>query len=316
MKYILFYIFLFIIFIFILLDYFLKNKNLEKFNNNKDKTVIFYCYFENEETKKNLSFFIKNGLINNNNYKYIFIINNKLLTVEIPNYNNIDLIIRDENNYDLYTYKQIINNLLEKNKNYFDDYKYFYFINSSCVGPFISPIIEENYITIINKKIDKYDLIGPIIEFPNDTLGYSLLNINKNKNIPFLHTYMFAVNKTGFLLLINLFKDLTNDKKDNLDMERKISSYFLLNNYKIYTLLSRFKNIDINNEDNWNYNKWNINNSPSCYEVPGNYFNMDIDPYEIIFVKNIRNPHNFRSLKHSSISDDLKLKIKNYSEWM
>ena len=147
-------------------------------------------------------------------------------------------------------------------------------------------------------------------------MGYSVLNINDNKNIPFLHTYMFAVNKNGFLTIIELFKDLTNDKTNNIHMERKITSYFLLNNKKIYTFLSKFKNIDINNKDNWDYNKWNNDNNPSCYEIPNNYFNMDIHPYEVIFVKNIRNPHEHRKAIYSDISDNLKLQIENYSKWM
>jgi len=310
--------FLIILILFILLNNILKKNNIEKFsrNNIKNKTLIFYCYSENNETKKNLNFFVKNGLINDSKYNYIIIINNKIVTVDIPKYNNVKIIIREENNYDLYTYKCVINTLLDKNKNYFNDYKYFYFINSSCIGPFVSPIIENNYITLINKKIDNYDLVGPIIEFPNDKMGYSVLNINDNKNIPFLHTYMFAVNKNGFLTIIELFKDLTNDKTDNIRMERKITSYFLLNNKKIYTFLSKFKNIDINNKDNWDYNKWNNDNNPSCYEIRNNYFNMDIHPYEVIFVKNIRNPHEHRKEIHSDISDNLKLQIENYSKWM
>ncbi len=54
--------------------------------------------------------------------------------------------------------------------------------------------------------------------------------------------------------------------------------------------------MDLNNESNWNPNKWNKTNN-SCIEAPYNYDGIDVNPFEVIFVKNIRNSHNFRSKK-------------------
>jgi hypothetical protein len=204
-------------------------------------------------------------------------------------------------------------NLLIKNPTYFDHFDYFYFINSSCIGPFLPPILDNNYIEIINNKLTSYDLVGPIIEYPDDNHGYSLLNIDNNKNIPFIHTYMFAVNKSAFLLIQELFENLTDDKTENIYMERKISSYLLINNKKIYSFLMRFKNVDINDSENWDTSKWN--NGLSCYEIPKNYFGMDINPLEVIFVKNIRNSHEHRKVENAGISKDLEIIIDNYSKW-
>jgi hypothetical protein len=46
-----------------------------------------------------------------------------------------------------------------------------------------------------------YDMVGPIVEIPNDNLGYTALGINIHLNIPFIHSYMFGVNKFGFSII-------------------------------------------------------------------------------------------------------------------
>ena len=156
-------------------------------------------------------------------------------------------------------------------------------------------------------------MIGPIIEFPKDNNGYTLLKKNEQLNIPFIHTYMFALNAGGFELFKEVIQPLTNDKTDNIDMERKITSFLLINNKKIYSFLMRFKNIDINNPSNWDASLWS--NAESCYEIPKNYFGIDVHPLEVIFVKNIRNPHEHRGIEISGISDDLNLTLFNYIDW-
>ena len=224
------------------------------------------------------------------------------------------MIIRNDNNYDLYTYKICINELQKENINYFTKYHNFYFINASCIGPFIPPILDNNWIELFNNKLKNYDLIGPIVEFPADNLGYKLLGVDNDKNIPFIHTYMFGMSKNGFNLLKILFETLNNDKIEMINMERKITSFLLMNNLKITTLLLRFKNIDLNDSNNWNYKYFN-NNTLSCYEVPDNYFGIDINPFEVIFVKNVRNVNETRIIKHSNISNRLKLELDNYTSW-
>ena len=72
------------------------------------KTLILYCYLETNETKQNLHFFIKNGIIQENTYKYIFLINNKICSLTFPDYENIELIHREENCGDLYTFNWFI----------------------------------------------------------------------------------------------------------------------------------------------------------------------------------------------------------------
>jgi hypothetical protein len=280
------------------------------------KSLIIYVYIETQETKENLHFFIKNGIIKENNYRYVFLINNNLCSLEFPNYENVEVIYREENCGDIYTYNWFIE---KKKDDYFLDYSNIYFINSSCLGPFISPYCSSNWIDICNEMLKNYELIGPVCEIPPDNLGFTCMGLNINKNIPFIHSYMFGVNRKGFTILKNnLFNNMIIAGKLDLifKFERKITSSILLNGGRIKSFLTRFKNVDLNNQDNWITEKWNLPGLPSCYEVPNNYFGIDLNPFEIMFVKNIRNCNEVRSIERSYISPKLKLELLKYKEWM
>lgn len=278
------------------------------------KTLIIYCYAESVQTKNNLMFFIKNGIILSDDYYYVFIINDNQCTVNFPSYNNIKVLYRNENENDLYTYKWYINNTQD---DYFLEYSYFYFINSSCIGPFLPPICTNNWIDLMNIHLNKYSLIGPIAEIPLDNKYTNDLNVDDSKNIPFIHSYMFAVNSFGFKIIKYVFDNMLSNKKQYaLDAERQITMYNLKNGGKIKSFLVRFQHVDLNNPDNWNFNKFNLLNKPPCYEVPNNYFGIDINPFEIIFVKNIRNQNESRDAQFAGISETLKLYINRYKDWI
>jgi len=80
--------------------------------------------------------------------------------------------------------------------------------------------------------------------------------------------------------------------------------------------LARFKLYDINEEKRWLTDIWNIPGQPTCYEIPNNYFGIDVNPFEIIFVKNIRNTNETRGKSYSGISTFLKKYIDNYVKWL
>jgi len=317
-----------IIIIVLIIYLILKKKSTFSNLESNHKTLILYCYYEDSKTKENLEYFVKHGLINSDKYQYKFIINNYNYTVPIPKWNTIEIIQRKESIDDLQTYKQVIAYLRNKNFN-FDTFNSIYFINSSCIGPFLPTIVSENWIDLFNKKLNNCDLIAPILELPpidfliskkeyinKNNLQKYINNLDINKNIPFLHTYMFGVSNTGFKLIDDLLKSIPlNTSKDNVILfERLITCTFLNSGKKISDLLLLFKNIDMNEKSNYNYNKYVYNNK-SCYEIPNNYFGIDINPLEVIFVKNIRNINETRGTDNSGISENLHLILSNYKKW-
>lgn len=266
------------------------------------KSLVLYCYKESPETITNLAFFLKHGL--SDSADFVFIVNNMKCSLPFPS--NTTVIRRQEDEYDLLTYKWYFDT-------YNPQYTNYYFINSSCIGPFLPPVITENWITIFNKKLESYDLIAPIIDFPPDSYGNSLIGNSSMTNIPFLHTYMFGTKSPETLKL--LFGRMENNSQDSaISYERMLTSLFLTNGKKIFSFLMAFKNIDVNNESLWNWKLWNPSNI-SCYEVPENYFSIDVNPLEVVFVKNIRKIHKHREESRSGLSQALKNLLTLYISW-
>jgi len=287
-------------------------------SSNTTKTCILYCYHETELTHKNLTFFVKNGMFDSDKYSYNFIINNNICNVEFPQYKNINMMKRDANETDLQSYKWAITELEKGAPDYFKSFSNVYFINSSCTGPFMPTICDKSWIDHMNTVSDGIDLIAPVIEFPPDTKGYDALSIKSDKNIPFLHTYMFGTSPKGFGIirktLLDMNPDISKDDIVNI-VERKLTSAVLTGGGKIKSLLLRFKNVDVNDEKIWDTSMWNEKDSSTCYEVPGNYFGIDVNPLELIFVKNIRNVNETRGESMAGISETLSKYMKNYIDW-
>jgi len=273
------------------------------------KTLVVYYYNEDNITLNNLAFFLKHGVINNSDYQYIMIINNSICSINISETDNIEIIKRTQDDTELVTYSWFFS---QKSYTYFRDFERFYFISSICLGPMLPTITETNWIELFNKRLETCDLIAPIVEFPPDNLGYSVIGIDSELNMPFLHTYMFGTNLSSIKLLLNIFTEFKKNSIDSLiRYERLISTKFILNNKKISCLLLAFKNININDKSIWSYKLWN-RSERTCYEISENYFGLDLNPLEIIFIKNnptIDNNYN------SNISRHLRSQLMNYTVW-
>lgn len=263
------------------------------------KTLIVYLYKEDENTKKNLEFFLQHGVYDDIYIDYHIIINDHTCTLDIPKFIQVHY---QDNALDFPSYKTLFSTIK------YAEYDYFYFINSSCIGPFLPVYCDKQWFLYLNRMLGKYDIIGPIAEVPIKQDNFT--------NNPFIHTYMFGLNKHS----IKIFIDCLNqydimDKDVCIYFERYFQNEILSKNLKIKSLLTLFKNIDLNNTNNWNSFLWNETEN-SCYEIPENYYGIDINPYEIMFVKNIRNSHSHRGENISGISKYLGKQLKNYISWI
>ena len=100
-------------------------------NISKKKILITYVFFENNLSIKNLIFFIKNGVYENDNVQYNFIIKGDNCSVKFPNYNNVKIYKIKNEGYDFGGYSYSIQTT---KKNTFD---YFIFLNDTVIGPFV-----------------------------------------------------------------------------------------------------------------------------------------------------------------------------------
>lgn len=273
------------------------------------KTLVVYYYNENNTAINNLAFFLKHGIINNDDYQYVFIMNKSKCSINIIETERIKVIKQSADNSDLVSYSLFFS---QNPISYFTEFQRFYFINSCCLGPFLPILTNSTWIELFNKRLETCDLIAPIVEFPPDTKGYSLLGIEEQLNIPFLHAYMFGTNISSIKLLINIFSEFTNNSEESLiHYERILSTKYILNNKKIACLLLAFKDINLNDKNLWNYKLWN-RGEKTCYELSENYFGLDLNPLEIIFVKNIPKIDLYHT---NNISKNLRSQLMNYSIW-
>lgn len=278
--------------------------------------LVMYVYKEDEQTKENLEFFIKNGIVDNPMYTYVLIVNDYECSVDIPDY---VVVYKKDNGYDLESYQEVFDRLGKSLYNY----DYFFFINSSCSGPYTS-VYNNDWIQTFLFMFDKdVRLVGPIIEVPNDNLGLwsydetVLPMAGKGPNVPFIHTYMFATDLEGLRILIRhgVFEKEPNKTRLVQRNERLITSCILYEGHNVRSLLLKYKNVDWRDRKAWNFYMWNDPDNPSDPEVPNNYDGIDVTPLEVVFFKNIRNPNVSRMPKYSGIDDGVKKYIERYSKW-
>lgn len=283
-----------------------------------NKSLVLYLYREDAQTLENFLYFIKFGTIESESVDYVFIINDYKCSVDFPVFKNIRIIKKD-NGFDLNSYIFAIKQLELSN------YDFFFFINSSCIGPILPTYTTKNWVEIFTDLFnDKIKLIAPIVEIPQDNFGSLALNNNNkfiqksDKSIPFLHTYMFATDKVGMNILLSyeVFREHQIDQFELIHkFERLITSCILNEGYGIRSFLKRFENVDLSLKENWDVSKWSNSLSKTCPEIPKNYDGIDVHPFELIFTKSIRRRHTYRPWGRAGLSKELKNYLKNYVKW-
>lgn len=233
------------------------------------KILITYVYFETKKSLINLTFFIKNGVFNNNNVQYNFIIKGNKYSVKFPDYRNIKIYKMKNEGLDFggYTYSiQMIN------KNTFD---YYIFLNDTVIGPFIprfnsKNIWYENFISLIS---DKVKLVGPSIN------GKQYNNISEH-----VQSMAFGTDNIGLQLLIE--KNIFNLEK-NIEVYKTKGKWQFIVNFEIgmsgVIMKSGYEISSFMQSEN-NYKKLKHND----VHFVNKYFGINLSPVEIMFIKSNR----------------------------
>ena len=114
------------------------------------KTLITFVYCErnNKVVDENLEFFLKHGILKNDEFHYNFIINGHTCSMEIPESENISVIKRDNLGYDFGAYTASLESVN------INEYDYFIFMNDTVRGPFLPNYIPSR-ITWVEMFVDK-----------------------------------------------------------------------------------------------------------------------------------------------------------------
>ena len=260
------------------------------------KTLILFSYYENN-TKGNVSrienlyFFLKKGLIDNPDYHYIFIINGKKLSVNIPQLRNVEIRYRDNIDYDFGAYSDV---LLDID---YTKYKFFIFINDSVRGPLFPFWLKCDWVDLFTSQItETTKLFGATMNF--------------YRGNPHINSEMFLTDISGIKILIEnkIFvkkRDFKNFSEVVQMCEVKQSQVILNSGYNIGCLMEAYKNIDFRKYRGKEYENNRELNANFRYGgdplFKNSYFGVNVHPYEVIFFKNNR-----------GIDDNL---INLYSKW-
>jgi hypothetical protein len=252
-----------------------------------NNTLVIYCYFEkNNDYQNNLVYFLDYGLEESNDY--IFVING-LCTLKIPKKNNIKVLHRNNIGYDFSAYGEALKSIN------IQQYKYFFFINTSVRGPFLPDYVKMSW-TIPFKNLLKNDvkLVGTTINLAEDFLSSNSNKhyYGKKKYYTHVQSQMFATDLECLKLLISkgIFDLFTENNFLKIIILREIGmSYHVLNNnWNISCVLPEYQNID--------YRTLNVDFNPTSIKGEMNYkdsyFNRTLHPYEAIFIKTNRDLFN------------------------
>lgn len=253
------------------------------------KIFLVAIYEKNQDYKSNILYFIDNGI--KDDIDYLFILNNDItFENQIPIKSNVSILKRQNDGYDFGGYCLGIQSLKHK------QYDYYFFVNSSTIGPFIPSYISNSFDQIfISKFVNNVHLVSPtiiILEKSSFLLNTNLLPHYQRKIYPICQTFMFVIDSIGFELLnkYNFFDYFYKNEFLKIGQEKEclLSMIMLHNNYNIACLMPEFKNINFVNLENTHYTYEN-NYNPI---IENQLFGRTMHPYEVIFHKSNRNLNN------------------------
>ena len=211
--------------------------------------------------------------VNDSNVDYKFIINGGKVGIEIPSKRNIKVYKRPNIGMEFCG----INEILEKNIK--KDYKYFIFLNGSIRGPFLPKYLKSNYWIegLISSITDKKKLSGITI---NCNGAYEKLHIQ---------SFLLVTDMTGLNIIRPSFRCYEKKQDAINNVEVAVSQKILKAGFNLASMMAFWYDHNFNDKYN-TLRKCNIISSKTGGDLmyPNQYFGMDPNPFELMFVKTNR----------------------------
>ena len=144
----------------------------------------------NSRIKKTFRIFLKNGVLNNSNVFYIFVIVNHVYSVQFPIQSNIKIITRENLGYDFSSWKVGLDSI---DIHSFDR---FIFMNDTVCGPFIPRYIPKN-ITWFSMFCS---LLSDKVKLSGLTINHYPWGVNDG-SLTHVQSMMFCTDKIGINIL-------------------------------------------------------------------------------------------------------------------
>jgi hypothetical protein len=231
-----------------------------------EKILVLYVF---HEMNIRVQTFFKNCIFKDKNVDFIVIANGYNENLDLPSY--VKIIRRDNKGLDFGGWSE---GLLRDN--FYKNYDYFIFVNSSVMGPFITNYYKKNWTSIFVDGLNEEEdvkLYGITINTSRDPIFSS-----------YVESYLFCMNKEtlNFLITKHIFT-LTNQDYNNKEI--MMSRYIIENGWNIASLCDIYKGVDFRFK----------NKQPHEYEkkfldqlmVPS-YRNLLWNEYQLVFIKGNR----------------------------
>ena len=252
------------------------------------KVCVVYHYFEkNEEYRRNLSHFLKFGIIEGVTYHIVI---SGTCTLSLPEISNVSYWYEGNHNYDYGGHSLVVERI-----QYSFVFDFYVFLNCSVRGPFLPPwrTREEDWLSpfLMHFEDDSVGIVGTSINIlPKSSPHASFYKSRHGGSGPFAHvqSMAFVLKKETFFYLVGqgfFGSAIALSRKEIIsDYEIRLSQLILDGNWKIKCLLPEYNVIDYRT-DVCEVNPTAVNGDVN---YPAAYFGRSVHPYEVIFIKTAR----------------------------
>jgi hypothetical protein len=248
-------------------------------------SLCIYAYYEKDQTYyDNAHFFLKYGI--NDESDFVFVINGTC-SLELPNVSNFRAVRRPNTGYDFGAYSSVLQDLRISDR--LRDYRYFFFVNSSVRGPFVTSSRRCWQASFIDMFSDDTRLVGTTVNMCPSPMPRLQ---EKGFVAPFTHvqTQMFAMTLECLEHVLensDIFDpNVQGDFGYTIEMkEVYLSQLVLRNGWNIDCLAPLYKGLDYRTVRH-NINLSSPIHGDCCWS--GTYFGGTVNPLEIMFIKTNR----------------------------
>ena len=175
------------------------------------------------------------------------------------------------------------------------DYDYYFFINSSCIGPFLPAYYDYDWTAaFIGQMVDGVEAVGSTINCLPMESPYSQLLLKGQLAPPYYHiqTYAYCLSRKAldFLQSVSFFRAPTNWNKTEtiLNYEILLSKILTMAGMNIAALAAGYQGLDFSQQSEKTLILEKIGDP--CF--PSAIFGRSLSRFETIFVKPTRNYEN------------------------
>ena len=233
-----------------------------------ERTLVVYAYYEADAVARaNLEFFLRVGVgsVEDPQVDYILVVNGGTLTLEVPPLANLRVLRRPNENYDSGAYAHALAGADA-------DYDYIILINSSVRGPFLP--------TYLAASPSSFHWTQTLTALITAEVKWAGTTINCDRT-PHVQTQVVVTDPVGLAIVqkAGAFAATPNFAEAIRVWELGSSTAILEAGFNIGSLMTRYRGVDFRDDA---YRSCNAKRNPA---LPGSNDGLELDPFEVVFVK-------------------------------